>query len=363
MKRLSVSILVLLLIGALSACQSQEQVSGQSEEEKKVVVSEAGQEEDLVEEKVLIAYFTLGKNADYPENVDATTSASLVTEGEEIYGTTEYMGKMIQELAGGDMHLIETAEPYSTDFDSVVDQNHAEMDAGTLPELKSSDLDISQYDTVFIGYPIWATNAPQAIFSFLEEYDLSGKTVIPFCTHDGYGAGNSYDDIAAVLPNTEVLDGLAIEAGDVPEGADTVAQWLSEIGLESSGDSKAENQNETPIRITIGDENLEGVIYDTALANEIREQFPLTVSMGGFGGREYYGGIDFTPENVGEGQLSFEDGDITYCSWNNTMAIFYAQTDNPDLTMEVIPIGRVTSDLSVFDELPGNVDITFELAE
>lgn len=362
MKRLTVSALALLLIGTLSACQSQEQASAQDMEESKVVVSE-NRQEDTAEEKVLIAYFTLGKNADYPENVDATTSASLVTEGEEIYGTTEYMGKMIQELVGGDMHLIETAEPYSTDFDSVVDQNHAEMDAGTLPELKSSDLDISQYDTVFIGYPIWATNAPKAIFSFLEEYDLSGKTVIPFCTHDGYGAGNSYNDIAAALPNTEVLDGLAIEAGDVPEGADTVAQWLSEIGLESSGDSETENRNETPIKITIGDETLEGVIYDTALADEIREQFPLTVSMGGFGGREYYGGIDFTPENVGEGQLSFEDGDITYCSRNNTMAIFYAQTDNPDLTMEVIPIGRVTSDLSVFDELPGNVDITFELAE
>lgn len=149
---------------------------------------------------------------------------------------------MIQNLVGGDMHLVETAEPYSDNFDSVVDQNHDEMDEGTLPELKDSDLELSQYDTVFIGYPIWATTAPQ---------------------------------------------------------------------------------NETLISITIGDEMLEGVIYDTALAAEFREKFPLTVSM----------------------------------------AIFYAQTDNPDLTMEVIPVGRVTLDLSVFEELPGNVDITFELAE
>lgn len=362
MKRLIVSALLLLLIGTLSACQNQEETSTQGVEENKATGSESMQE-DTAEKKVLIAYFTLGKNADYMENVDATSSASLVTEGEEIYGTTEYMGKMIQELVGGDMYLIETVEPYPTDFDSVVDQNHVEMDAGTLPELKSNELDISQYDTVFIGYPIWATNAPQAVYSFLEEYDLSGKTVIPFCTHDGYGAGNSYNDIEAVLPNAEVLDGLAIEAGDVPEGGDIVAQWLSEIGLQSSAGSEKEKQNETPIRILIGDETLEGVIYDTALADEIREQFPLTISMGGFGEREYYGGIDFTPENVGEGQLSFEDGDITYCGRNNTMAIFYAQTDNPDLTMEVIPIGRVTSDLSVFDELPGNVDVTFELEE
>lgn len=231
MKRLIVSALVLLLIGTLSACQSQEQASTQDMEENKAAVSENRQENDTTEKKVLITYFTLGKNADYPEDVDAITSASLVAEDEEIYGTTEYMGKMIQDSVGGDMHLIETEEPYSTDFDSVVDQNHEEMDAGTLPKLKSSDLDISQYDTVFIGYPIWATNAPQAIFSFLEEYDLSGKTVIPFCTHDGYGAGSSYDDIAAVLPNTEILNGLAVEAKDVPEAEDTVTQWLNEIGL------------------------------------------------------------------------------------------------------------------------------------
>lgn len=362
MKRLIVSALALLLIGSLSACQSKEQTSEQDMEENNGTVSESVQE-DTTGENVLIAYFTLGKNADYPENVDATTSASLVEEDGEIYGTTEYIGQMIQNLLGGDMHLIETAEPYSDDFDSVVDQNHDEMDEGTLPELKDSDLDLSQYDTVFIGYPIWATNAPQAVYSFLEEYDLSGKTVIPFCTHDGYGAGSSYSDIASQLPNAEVLDGLAIEAEDVPEAEDTVAQWLSEIGMEASTDSEIGKQNETPIRITIGDETLEGVIYDTTLAAEFREKFPLTVSMGGFGGREYYGGLDFTPENAGEGQLSFENGDITYCGQNNTMAIFYAQTDNPDLTMEVIPIGRVTSDLSVFDELPGNVDITFELAE
>lgn len=99
-----------------------------------------------------------------------------------------------------------------------------------MPELVASDLDISQYDTVFIGYPVWATNAPQAIFSFLSQYDLSGKTIIPFCTHDGYGAGGSYGDVAdAIDGETAVLDGLAIEAPDVPGSADTVAGWLDSI--------------------------------------------------------------------------------------------------------------------------------------
>ena len=112
-----------------------------------------------------------------------------------------------------------------------------------------------------------------------------------------------------------------------------------------------------------GGKELDGVMYGTPLAKEIQGKFPLTVSMSGYGGREYYGGIEFTPEKADGGQLYFENGDITYCGTNNSMAIFYAQTDQPDLTMEVIPIGRVTSDLSVFDTFGSTEDITFTLAE
>lgn len=125
--------------------------------------------------------------------MDATTSASIVIDNEH-YGTTEYVSHMIQQAVGGDVHLIETATPYTADFDELRDVNHNEMQQNILPELKDSDLDISKYDTVFIGYPVWATDVPQAVLSFLSEYDLTGKTVIPFCTHDGYGARRKLSD-------------------------------------------------------------------------------------------------------------------------------------------------------------------------
>lgn len=235
------------------------------------------------------------------------------------------------------------------------------MVEGYLPPLKESNLDISKYDTVFIGYPVWATDAPQAVLSFLDEYDLSGKTVIPFCTHDGYGVGSSYETVEKASHAGTCLDGLAVGAEDVPSAQDTVANWLETIGIAGKKDS--EDQGETAIKISIGDKVLDGVIYDTALAQEIKSKFPLTVSMSGYGGREYYGGIEFTPKKVSGGQLNFENGDITYCETNNSMAIFYAQTDHPNLTMEVIPIGKVTSDLSVFDTLDSTEDITFKLSE
>lgn len=314
------------------------------------------------ENNILIVYFSRWGNTEYPDDVDATTSASIVADGEN-YGTTEYVARMIQENVGGDLHLIQTQEPYPTDFDELRDLNHSEMAEDYLPALVESNLDISRYDMAFIGYPVWATEVPQAVLSFLNEYDLSGKTVIPFCTHDGYGAGGSYDTIREVSHEAESPDGLAIEGKDVPSAGDTVTAWLENIGM--TGESAGAESSEISITITIGDTVLDGVIYDTALAREIKEYFPLTISMSRFGGREYYGGVDFYPgqENLVGGGNTFHDGDITYCEAHHNMAIFYAQTDDPVLSVDVIPIGRVTSDLSVFENFDSREKITFALKE
>lgn len=315
-------------------------------------------------EKTLIVFFSLGKNAEYTQDVDATTSASLVIDGMEKVGTTEYIARLIQKNIGGDLHSIQTEVTYPIDFQAVIDQNHDEVNRGYLPELKESNLDISKYDTIFIGYPVWASNAPQAIFSFLNQYDLSGKTVIPFCTHNGYGAGSSYKSITDAIPEADTQpNGLDVRASDVSKATDTVINWLTELGYALEEPQTA--SGETAITITIGNIILDGIIYDTALAQEIKNKFPLTISMSGYGGREYYGSVDFYPEdeNLTGGSNTFKDGDITYCEAHHNMAIFYAQTDHPTLSVDVIPIGKVTSDLHVFETLPGSVEITFALAE
>lgn len=89
----------------------------------------------------------------------------------------------------------------------------------------------------------------------------------------------------------------------------------------------------------------------------------MTVSMVDCGGREYYGGVDFYPENLGGGQKFFENGDITYCEAHHNMAVFYAQTDSPTLSVDVIPIGKVMSDLAVFDTLGSHETVIFSSAE
>lgn len=310
--------------------------------------------------KILIAYFSRWRNTNYPANVDASTGASIIINNGTRRGTNEIMAGYIQAAVGGDIHLIETSEPYPTEFDDVRDQNHAEQAAGTLPALKSRIENMNQYDVVFIGYPVWATDVPQAILSFLGSYDFEGKTIVPFCTHDGYGAGSSYRSIRNAATGAEVLDGIAVEAVDVPSAEADVRSWIERIGI------KKETEQTNAVRITAGGNTFEGVWLDTSLANEIRGMFPLTATLGRYGGREYYGSMPQRPTTTEEGQLHFENGDITYCPSNNTIAIFYAKADDPSmgtLGMRVIPIGKVTSDLGVFDEMDSRLEFTFDDAQ
>ena len=303
---------------------------------------------------ILIAYFSLWENAPWGDAVDTMTSASVVVDQSGAVGSNAYVAQMIQQAVGGDLHSIISTEFYPADFDAVVDENHQE----TSRTISSKVENMEQYDIVFIGYPVWATTLPQAVQTFLTEYDFSGKTVIPFCTHDGYGAGRSFSTVSELAAGAETLEGIAIHAPDVTASADALVEWLNGLGL-----SDKKMQGETAVRIIIGDIQLEGVLYGSNMSQQFIGQLPQTITMSNYGGREVYGSIDREITTEGEGQLRFDDGDITYCPSNNTAAIFYSQSSRPDLTMMVYPIGKVTSDLSIFPDLPSRVDVTFELAK
>lgn len=305
---------------------------------------------------VLVAYFSRYGNTDYGGSVDAVTSASVVVEDGRRQGTTELIARTISERTGGDLHLIETVEAYPPDFGDVREQNHREIADGTRPAL-ASRIDVGAYDVIFVGYPVWASTAPAPVLSFLESCALSGKTVIPFCTHDGYGAGSSYSAVRSSSPGAVVEQGLAVEASGAASSERAVLNWLNGLYLPA-----AETADGTAIRITVDGQELDGVLYDSGMARQFAAQLPQTVSMSNYGGREVYGGIRRAIDAEGEGQLRFEDGDITYCPGNNTVAVFYAQSGRPNLTMTVYPIGKVTSDLSAFPDLPGRVEIAFEVA-
>jgi flavodoxin len=309
-------------------------------------------------QKILIAYFSLYENTVANTNVDVTTSASIVAQGNNRMGTTELIAQMIQKTVGGDIHSIVAANPYPANFQAVIDQNHKEQAAGTLPRLKNKVANFAQYNVVFIGYPVWATTVPNVILSFLSEYNLSGKTIIPFCTHDGYGRGNSFAAIQKASSRAVMREGFVVDAKQAASARGEVETWLGRLNLAST----APNTNgETPITITIGNHKLTGVLNNSPEAKAFIAMLPQTISMVGFGGREYYGGISGSITVQSKGKYNFIDGEITYCPANNTAAIFYAQTSRPNLGMEVFSMGKVTSDLSVFNTFRSRENIRFEL--
>lgn len=297
-------------------------------------------------------------NTDYPQNIDATAAASVVIANGNKLGTTEAVGRIIQENIGGDLYLIQSKEKYPVDFDETVIQARSERRNDYIPELINNIDNFDQYDTVFIGYPVWGTTLPAPVTAFLKQYDFSGKNVVTFCTHDGYGRGVSTSAIKNLVPNANVMEGIALESHNIVSNSMTsteknVKNWLDTLNIQLQ-------KKETEITVTVNEEKLDAVLYDTPTAREFIKILPQTISMYGYGGREYYGGIDEIQTDE-TGKLNFEDGDITYCPQNNSIAIFYAQTDNPNLTMRVIPIGKVKSDLNIFHNLSRRENISFSL--
>lgn len=309
--------------------------------------------------KVLIAYFGRYGNTNFKKNVDATTSASIVKDGKKRRGTTEMLARLIQKETGGDLFRIQTKKKYPAGYNKVIDQNHKELDEDYIPKLKKKVKNMKQYDVVFIGYPIWAEDVPQAIKSFIKEHDLKGKTIIPFCTHGSSGSSGTYSKIRRLCSGSDTISGFS--AGEEKVKAKSTKKrlktWLKKV------DVKSRSGKAVPITIKVGDRTLDGVCYNTALGKQMMKKFPLTVTMDQYGDREYYGDVaeKNRPTKKSKGKLAFVNGDITYCFENDTMAIVYNQSDEPNLTMGVNCIGRVTSDLSVFKKMGDSVTMTFDL--
>lgn len=108
----------------------------------------------------------------------------------------------------------------------------AEANSDARPEFKDLDINIDDYDTIFVGYPIWWYQMPMIMYTFFDEYDLSGKTIVPFNTHEGSGDSGTYSDIQDLEPDATVLDGLAIRGGDMEgDQTETVRNWLEDLGF------------------------------------------------------------------------------------------------------------------------------------
>lgn len=146
-------------------------------------------------------------------------------------GNTRAIAGRIHQKVGGELVELEPVRPYSTNYNTCLDEAKRDMEQGVRPELKTRIGNMEQYDTVFLGYPNWWATIPAPVATFLEQYDLSGKTILPFCSHGGGRLGQSVTDIIKLAPGATIKEGLSIHYGGGSSLSREIDNWLSKAGL------------------------------------------------------------------------------------------------------------------------------------
>ena len=196
-----------------------------------VNAADTSAKEENENSNILIAYFSVPEDID-TNGIDADSGASVVVKDEEVLGNMEYMALTIQDAIGGDLFRIETKEAYPLDHEPLVDQAAEEQDENARPELAAHIENPEQYDTILLGYPNWWGDMPQPLFTFLEEYDFSEKTIIPFISHGGSGFSNTIEEIKELQPDANISDeGLSISRDKVADSVQDVTDWAKSLDL------------------------------------------------------------------------------------------------------------------------------------
>ena len=176
---------------------------------------------------ILIAYFTAAENS----GVDAVSSASYSMINGEAVGRVQAVANMIQDYACGDLFSIQTSVVYPADGGELIDYAATEQEEDARPELTTHIENLDQYDTIFVGYPSWWADLPMAMYSFFDEYDFSGKTIVPFNVHNGSRFSRTIQTIEELEPDASVIEnGFTVSEQTVADADSDVAAWLEEIG-------------------------------------------------------------------------------------------------------------------------------------
>ena len=242
MKKLAAIILSSILVLSLAACSNNQQ-GGEAAQAPASQTGDAAStpaagdnesEESTVTEGVasdgntLIAYFSVPET----DGVDAVAGASRVVVDGEVLGNNQYIARLIQQETGGDLFRIETVQEYPGSHDPLLEFAYNERAEGARPELATQIENLDRYDVIFLGYPNWNADLPMPLYTFLEEYDFSGKTIIPFTTHGGSGFSRTIQTIQELQPDATIIeDGLSISRNSVPDAQADVTEWITGLNL------------------------------------------------------------------------------------------------------------------------------------
>lgn len=236
MKRITLFLSMVLMMGTLAACgNSGENQTAQGVIKQTQQAAEPGTESLQPSEEnndankqsnILIAYFTVPET----DGVDTVASASRVVTADGILGNTEFIATEIQKNLGGDLFAIKTEQEYPGIHDKLLEFAYNEKSDNARPRLATHIDNLDEYDYIFIGYPNWNADLPMPLYTFFEEYDFSGKTIIPFVTHGGSSFSDTIRTIQSLEPDAAVVEaGLSISRNSVENAQADVKKWTETL--------------------------------------------------------------------------------------------------------------------------------------
>lgn len=198
-----------------------------SDEISDTALNETGSEE----RKTLVVYFSMPETTN-PDNMSREEELSTVVIDGEVLGNTQYVAMVIAENTDADIFRIEPVTPYPLEHSELEDIAQREQSEAARPEIAGEVENINQYDTIFFGFPNWYYDMPMIMYSFLDQYDLSGKTIVPFVTSGGSGFSDAISTITEMEPEADVVkNGLSISRNVVEDAEDDIIQWLTDGGF------------------------------------------------------------------------------------------------------------------------------------
>ena len=239
MRRVAVILLSAALALSLAACggkadtpvettaQAESSAQAEAQNATTVPVTEtAVKPESAVHGDTLVAYFSRVGNTDFPDDIDAVSSATLSRKDGELKGNAQLMAEWMADEAGADMFEIQTESTYPIDYRETTDVAKREQNENARPVLKTHFDDFDGYSFVYLVFPNWWADLPMPLYSFFDEYDFAGKTIYVSITHEGSGFSRTVGTIQSLEPDALVVEGISIRGASVPDSEDTVRQFV-----------------------------------------------------------------------------------------------------------------------------------------
>ena len=177
----------------------------------------------------LVVYFSRVGNTEFPEDMDAVSSASLNLDDDgTLKGNAQMLAEWISDESGSGLVEILAEEPYPVDYDETVEQAKQEQNDKNRPVLKSLPQDPEQFDTIYLVFPNWWGDLPMPVYSFFDTYDLAGKNIYVFITHEGSRFSDTVETIQSLEPEASVYEGMDVSGGLVGDNEQTVREWVKQ---------------------------------------------------------------------------------------------------------------------------------------